>query len=145
MILRIIKYMLTRLKMLLDRFFLNTDHDTLKERSVLGLEINVPAFIIGATSPDRVKNFEVTSEESYPVSFESPAITSTFFPDAALVGDDTIYDNGEIECAFFVSKLSGNRYKFRVRMLNYSGHDIQVPDTTFTARIHMFVPSSQDN
>lgn len=143
-IMRIIKYILTRLKMLLDRFILNTDYDTLKEQNVVDAVISSDGFVLPGTSPDRLKIIEVDVPTDDIVSLENTIIVSTLFP-VGLAGDYSIYDDGEVEYSFYVTRPTATTYHFRARILNYSGQSKTFPAFTITARIHQFIPSTQDN
>lgn len=144
MIMRIIKYILTRLKMLLDRFILNSDYDTQKELNVITIQQTLTARNMPGSGSGRLVNLKKTSDEISETSFEFPVILCDYFPNIGLVGDDTIYDTGEIEFSFFLQKDVTGKYSFWARILNYSGHNVQVPDITFTARVHQFIPSTQE-
>lgn len=145
MILRIIKYILTRLKMLLNRFTFNSDYDTQKELNVVTITQVLTARTMPASGTGRLVNLEKDSDEISETSFEFPVILCDYFPTVGLVGDDTIYDTGEIEFSFFLIKAANGKYHFKARIFNYSGHSVQVPDITFTARIHQFIPSTQED
>ena len=142
---RIIKFILTRLKMLLDRFFLNTDYDTQKESEVVSNVISGNSFDIVGTSPGRLVTLEADVAASAIPAFENITVTSNLFPTTVLMSDYSRYDDGNIEYSFFVTKPTSSAYHFKVRILNYSGHTITIPDYVFTANIHRFVPSSQDS
>lgn len=145
MTMRIIKFIRMRLKMLIDRFLLNTDYDTQKEQNVVNIELKLTARTFPASGSERLVILQTTSTDLATLSFETPMILCDYFPDVVLFGDDPIYDNGEIEFSFYLWKDENRHYKFKMRAINYSGHSVQTPDITFTAHIHQFVPSTQED
>ena len=131
--------------MLLDKFYLNTDYDTQKELNVAEASVTLTARTFPASGTGRLVTLETTSTDTSTLSFETPIVVCDYFPNIGLLGDDTIYDTGEVEFSFFIWKDTNSHYVFRARIFNYSGHSVQLPDITFTARIHQFIPSTQED
>ena len=143
-IMRIIKSILTRLKMLVFRTVLNTDYDTQKEQAVVPIAVETDSFTLAASGTGAVKNWDVLSDVTYDTTYELISTTSTYFPDVVLSGDNPVYDDGKVNYQFFVLKEQGNKYRIRIRLVNYSRQQITMPAGVMTVKIHQFVPSSQD-
>lgn len=130
--------------MLLNRFMLTTDYDTQKEKKVVDIVASSPSITIPGTSPGRLINFEIDASTESEVTFDNIMIVSSLF-DYAFSGDYAIYDDGEIEYQFLVTKPTTTNYHFWVRVFNYSGRSVTLPAFTITARVHQFIPSTKED
>lgn len=130
--------------MLAYRMILDTDYDTQKEQAVIPIVVETESFTLAASGSGAVKNWDILSDNTYDTTYELISTTSSYFPDNVLSGDNPVYDDGKVNYQFFVLKEQGNKYRVRIRLVNYSHQQITMPAGTMAVKIHQFVPSSQD-
>ena len=142
MVKSIIIFILTRFKMLLDRFIINTDYDSQKIQKTLDLSIIVAEFNL-AGNTQREFNTTVTIDQGQ--YFENIFISNQeIVGDYTLVGSSPVYNkSGSYRVLFDAYRSDATHYKLTVSFINLTGDTIVIPTNTTKARVHLLVASKQ--
>lgn len=142
MVKSIIIFILTRFKMLLDRFIINTDYDSQKIQKTLDLSIIVAEFNL-AGNAQREFNTTVTIDQGQ--YFENIFISNQeIVGNYTLVGSSPVYNkSGAYRVLFDAYRSDATHYKLTVSFINLTGDTIVIPTNTTKARVHLLVASKQ--
>lgn len=141
MVKSIITFILTRFKMLLDRFIINTDYDSQKVSSVLELSLPIAEFNIGAHNTRAFNTTVLVDEGEY---FENVfIINKELVGNYTMIGGNPTVHKSQYDVYFDVYRSDKTHYILAVVFVNQSNNTITIPTSTTKAKVHLLVAAKQ--
>ena len=138
---KLIKKLIERVKMLLDRFIMSSDHDGQKEAGELDMQLTVTSFGVPAQNPFRYKDFEVPEGSYFTNAVLSDSlIPNKFFPTLGLT-----FISGNVLIRIFVFRIDKTHYRlYSVHQPKSGVSSATVPAHTIRARLKLYIASKSE-
>lgn len=129
-----IKAIKEKLKMLLDRFIMNSDFDGQKEADSLDIQFTIPSFTLPAQIPYKYSDFDAP-QGSF---FANCVINDTVFDGINFVGSSVGFEKDNVHYNVSVYRLNDTKYRIWVAHSRVSGSTATVPTHTVRARLKFY-------
>lgn len=141
MVKSIITFIVTRLKMLLDRFIINSDYDSQKEQNVVELSLPIAEFNLAANAQRTFNTTVLIAEGQF---FENVFITNqVILGNYTMIGGNPVYSGSQYRVYFDAHRSDATHYVLEVGFINVSNSRITIPTNTTKARVHLLVAAKQ--
>lgn len=138
---KLIKKLIERIKMLLDRFMMSSDHDGQKEAESLDIQFTVTSFNLPAQNPIRYQDF-AAPKGSY---FANIVLTDSLLPGKVFPAPSARFISGNVRFGMFVFRIDETHYRiWTVHSLKSGVSSATVPSHTVRARLKFYVASKPD-
>lgn len=134
---KLIKKLIERIKMLLDRFMMSSDHDGQKEAESLDIQFTITSFNLPAQTPYKYQDF-TAPKGSF---FANCVITDTVAGDNVFVGDHVMAKVGNVMYNISVYRSGEDKYRIWVAHSLSGASSATVPTHTVRARLKFYVAS----
>ena len=120
-----------------EKFILNGDYNTQKELDFVKIEIEIKDLTLSSRELKYVREEVATNVDS---SLEYISMTTTLPGNVGFNSEICAYETPNIEFAFYLSKVSGNKYRLSVRMYNLKNYTVTVPNFKVFGKVFLFAP-----
>lgn len=135
---KLIKKLIERIKMLLDRFIMSSDHDGQKEAEDLDIQFTITSFNLPAQTPYKYQDF-TAPKGSY---FANVVISDSVTGDRIFYGSQVQFLVGNVWYNVSVYRSGESKYRIWVAHSRKSGvSTATVPTHTVRARLKFYVAS----
>lgn len=129
--------------MILDRFILNTDYDTMKELSTYSASATIPATTLQNRGDTQTAHTDITVSSGAYLEMESATMSVVSGNFCSASGDYTA--NNEVSYRYNIKRQSSTKYRIEAQVMNLASDfgSRTTQKLTVTVKLHLFVPSTQ--
>ena len=131
--------------MRLDRFILNTDYDTLKEVSLLVGSVNIPPTTLQNRGDMQSAHTDIDVSSGAYLEMESAEMSVV---NGSFCSASGSYDSSsEVSYRYNIKRRSSTKYRIEANVMNLASDfgPRTTQDFTVNIKLHLFVPSTQED